>query len=539
MGTRRSASLAALATIAATTLAGVLVAPGSPAAGAPDTARDTARHPARHTASVQRAAGTGTLSVSPSRFVSGQSLTWSGRLPVKGVRTITMQRFLNRPGDTWLNVDGFRAKTKADGSFSFHYPAPDMIDIGFRVKSGKHVTTKLDLFPDQQDVVLWAEQSGSGRATPTTRVQADVPFVIVADTAPRDGMPVFPGRVLTLQRRVGPTTWRTVGVTAAGSTGQGRFLDLTQGSGTTAYRVIEADVTTGRHRIGWYPSFPTYLAAGAQAGRTTTRTPARPTRTTDPLSTRAPLARAATTAALRWSWGYPIFDFDWTSGESLTSNPWRGSRPRGKWTEYLGGTGRVAKRSGQLSVSSGRTDRYGSGNRGTTATTLHGNAQSYGRWEAKLRTVTLTGGERYLVRAELVPERARDYDCGAHNITIAEVRQGDATALIGAAKGTSRWTRSINLGNIEGSSPAVAVELMADHVTWFVNSQPVGVLRARQLTGGVPMTLRLSLVGSGDREMANTTLLSDWQRAFPLNHSPGVLKGPSLTKSKRTASCGG
>lgn len=531
MGTRRSASSAALAAIAATTLAGVLVAPGSPAAGAPDTARDTAL--------VQRAA-TGTLSVSPSRFVSGQSLTWSGRLPVKGVRTITMQRFLNRPGDTWLNVDGFSAKTKADGSFSFHYPAPDMIDIGFRVRSGKYVTKKLDLFPDQQDVVLWAEQSESGRATPTTRVQAGLPFVIVADTAPRDGAPVFPGRLLTLQRRVDRATWRTVGTTVAGPTGQGRFVDLTQGSGTTAYRVLEADVTTGRHRIGWYPSFPTYLTAGTQADRTAagTGTPARRDRPTDPVSTHAPLARAATTAALRWRWGYPIFDFDWTSGESLTSKPWRGSRPRGRWTEYLAGTGRVAKRSGQLSVSSGRTDRYGSGNRGTTATTLHGNAQSWGRWEAKLRTVTLTRGERYLVRAELVPERARDYDCGAHNITIAEVRQGESTALIGAAKGTSRWTRTISLGNLESSSPAVAVELMADHVTWFVNSQPVGVLKAGKVTGGVPMTLRLSLVGSGDREMSNTTLLSDWQRAFPLNHSPGVVKGPALTKSKRTASCG-
>ena len=528
MGTRRSTSLAALAAIAATTLAGVLVAPGSPAAGAPDTAH------------AQRAAGTGTLTVSPARFVSGQSLTWSGRLPVRGVRTITMQRFLNRPGDTWIDVDGFRAKTSADGSFSFHYPAPDMIDIGFRVKSGKHVTKKLDLFPDQQDVVLWAEQPapGSARATPTTRVQAGQPFVIVADTAPRDGMPVFPGRVLTLQRRVDPTTWRTVGVTAAGPTGQGLFLDLTQGSGTTAYRVLEADVTSGRQRIGWYPSFPTYLSAGAQADRTATSTPARRDRTTDPVSTRAPLMRAAQTAALRWRWGYPIFDFDWTSGESLTSKPWRGSRPRGEWTEYLGGTGRVAKRSGQLSVSSGRTDRYGSGNRGTTATTLHGNAQSYGRWEAKLRTVTLTRGERYLVRAELVPERARDYDCGAHNITIAEVRQGESTALIGAAKGTSRWTRTIDLGNIESSSPSVAVELMPDHVTWFVNSRPVGVLDAGKIAGGVPMTLRLSLVGSDDREMANTTLLSDWQRAFPLNHSPGVLKGPSLTRSKGTASCG-
>ena len=108
-------------------------------------------------------------------------------------------------------------------------------------------------------------------------------------------------------------------------------------------------------------------------------------------------------------------------------------------------------------VWSGRTDRYGSGNRGTTATTLQGNAQSYGRWEMKLRTVTRTAGPRYLVRAELVPELATDYDCGAHNITIAEIKGGQSTARIGATRGTAQWTRSVSLGNLDKSTPMVAV----------------------------------------------------------------------------------
>lgn len=531
MRTRRSTSLATLATLLAIALAGALVAPGSPATGST---------PAASTSRGQQAAGTGTLAVSPARFVGGQSLTWTGRLPHRGVRTITLQRFLNRPGDTWIDVQGFSARTNADGSFSFHYPAPDMIDIGFRVKSGRYATQKLDLFPAQQDVVLWAEQPllrGAGR-TPTTRVAAGLPFTIVADTTPAAGMPVFPGRVLTLERRVDATRWLPVGVTAVGPSGEGRFLDITSSIGNPVYRVIEADLTGGLDQIGWYPSFPTYFDSVDPTGRPApARTPARPLRATPDATPPVPAQRAATTAALRWRWGYPIFDFDWTSGESLTSPPWRGSRPQGEWTEYLGGTGRVAKRSGQLGVWSGRTDRYGSGNRGTTATTLQGNAQPYGRWELKLRTVTRSGGSPYLVRAELVPERARDYDCGAHNITVAEVRQGEGTARIGATQDRTRWSRTVRLGNLENSAPAVAVELMDDHVTWFVNSRPVGVLEEREVTGGVPMTLRLSLVGSDDHEMANTTLLSDWQRGFPLNSSPGVLDGPSLTRSTSTSSC--
>ncbi len=512
----RTTSLAALAALA---LTGALVAPGSPATGStPQT------HPAR-------AMSLGSLSVSPTKFVSGQSLTWSGRLPHQGVRTITMQRFLNRPGDSWIDVQGFSAQTNADGTFSFQYPAPDMIDIGFRVKSGKYATEKLDLFPKLQDVVL--QTNGP--------VAAGQPFTIVADTT-TSGAPVIRGRTLTLQRREDPTTWTDLGTTTVGAKGKGTFPVTEDTPGTVVYRVREEDWTEDGDQIGWYPSFPTYVDVQASGALTRTARPAVSDRTVAAATSERTTTTARTasrqTAALRWRWGYPIFDFDWTSGESLTSPPWRGSRPRGRWTEYLAGTGRVAKRSGQLGVWSGRTDRYGSGNRGTTATTLHGNDQSYGRWELKLRTVTRTAGRHYLVRAELVPENAADYDCGAHNITIAEIRQGRSTGTIGAIRGTNQWTRTVDFGNLERSTPMVGVELMKDHVTWFRNSAPVGTLEKRAITTGVPMTLRVSLIGDHDREMANTTLLSDWQRGFPINQSPGVLSGPSLTKGTFTPSCG-
>ena len=515
MTLRRTTSLAALAALA---LTGVLVAPGSPATGAT----------------------VGTLSVSPTRFVSGQSLLWTGKLPVAGVRTITMQRFLNRPGDSWIDVQGFKAQTNADGSFSFRYPGPDMIDIGFRVKSGKYHTAKLDLFPKQQDVVLKTD------GTPV----AGHSFDIIADTT-TTGAPIIQGRTLTLQRRADnttwPTTWTDLATTTVGGMGRGTFTVTEPTAGTQVYRVIEEDWTTNGNQIGWYPSFPTYvdvLASPSARGTTPALLDRSVSTTTSSRSSSTVTATSAArarrqTAALRWKWGYPIFDFDWTSGESLTSPPWRGSRPQGQWTEYLGGTGRVAKKSGQLGVWSGRTDRYGSGNRGTTATTLQGNAQSYGRWEMKLRTVTKTSGPKYLVRAELVPELASDYDCGAHNITLAEARPGQSGAVIRAVKGTTQWTRTIGLSNLENSTPMVGIELMKDHVTWFVNSSPVGTLEVKRIAGDVPMTLRLSLVGADDKEMANTLLLSDWQRGFPINRSPGVLSGPSLTQSTYTPpTCG-
>jgi hypothetical protein len=512
---RRTTSLAALAALA---LMGALVTPGSPATGS------TAQAPSAR-------ASVGTLSVSPTRFVSGQALTWSGRLPVSGIRTITMQRFLNRPGDSWIDVKNFKAKTKSDGSFSFQYAAPDMINIGFRVKSGKYATSKLDLYPRMQDVVL---------TLPHPAV-AGLPFTIVADTTNTDA-PVIAGRVLTLQQRVDPTTWKFVSATVVGPDGKGTFAVLEPSVGQKVYRVREEDWTEGANRIGWYPSFPMYVDVAPSLAKARSQTSSTARQVTSPTATRTTTSASRTstrrTAAQRWRWGYPIFDFDWTSGQSLSSPPGRGSLRQGQWSEYSDGTGRAAKRSGQLGLWSGRYDRYSSGNRGTTYATITGNAQSYGRWETKLKTVTKTAGPHYLVRVELVPENPADYDCGAHNITVAEVQDGQTTALVGARKGTAQWTRNVDLSNIASTPANVAIELMTRHVTWFVDSSPVATLKVRRIAGNVPMTLRLSLVGSGDQEMASTVLLSDWQRAFPINRSPGVTSGAALTRSSYAPTCG-
>ena len=514
MNLRRTTSSAALAALA---LTGALVAPGAPA---------TAGGSTPHT-QVHARASLGSLSASPANFVSGQALTWTGRLPVSGVRTITMQRFLNRPGDSWIDVQGWKAKTNADGTFSFTYPAPDMINIGFRVKSGSYATQKLDMYPKMQDVVL---------TTPDAAV-AGLPFTIVADTT-NTGAPVIQGRALTLQRRIDPTTWETVGATVVGPGGKGTFVVVQPTAGQQVYRVREEDWTAGANKIGWYPSFPLYVdvqSPNAKAGSRTATAPTRQVASTSSRTTAGARTSTRKTAAQRWRWGYPIYDFDWTSGQSLSSPPGRGSRIQGGWTEYSDGTGRAAKRSGQLGLWSGRYDRYSSGNFGTTSATVQGNAQSYGRWETKLKTVVKTSGPHYTVRVELVPENPADYDCGAHNITVAEVRQGQSTALIGARKGTSQWTRAVDVGNIDNTPANVAVELMTGHVTWFVGSNPVGTLKVKRIAGNVPMTLRLSLVGQGDQEMASTVLLSDWQRAFPINRSAGVTSGAALTKSAYAA----
>jgi hypothetical protein len=80
----------------------------------------------------------GSLSTTPDTYVGGQAITFTGSLGVSGVRRIGLQLHMNRPGDKWFGVRGFSAKTAADGSFSFAFPAPAMFGIRYRVAAPRH-----------------------------------------------------------------------------------------------------------------------------------------------------------------------------------------------------------------------------------------------------------------------------------------------------------------------------------------------------------------------------------------------------------------
>ena len=105
---------------------GGLVLTLAPAAATPDEAPT-------NDAGSRVAARAGSLTFSPQSYVGGQALTFSGSLGRSGVRRITLQQHMNRPGDSWFAVRGFSGTTAADGSFSFSFPAPAMGGIRFRV----------------------------------------------------------------------------------------------------------------------------------------------------------------------------------------------------------------------------------------------------------------------------------------------------------------------------------------------------------------------------------------------------------------------
>ncbi len=143
------------------------------------------------------------------------------------------------------------------------------------------------------------------------------------------------------------------------------------------------------------------------------------------------------------------------------------------------------------------------------------------------------GSKNYDIVLELVPEKASDYDCGRQNITVARYDGAASQMTFGVNAKTTRWTKTIQAPSLAGNIPAFAVEVAADHISWFVNGQVVGVVRSKAAVSDVPMTMRFSLVGDRS-EHKNTSMYSDWQRHFGIGRGTQVKDGPSLAKSALT-----
>lgn len=479
--------------------------------------------------SEQQAAAS--LRVTPgSNYVGGQAMTFTGTLGASGQRTIKLQSNMGRPGDTWEPVDGFKGTTQANGSFEFVFRAPSMFGISYRVASGSLKTNGVKFEALSQDLTL----------EPLSPPVAGEPFDIEIDTTPSlyrrpttIGLQPIPGRVLTLQRRVDGDTWQKVGETTVGQNGIGVVTVTESAPGMYVYRARQEDWTRNGNQIGWFPSFPTYVEVFASQDEASL--PPAPDRQS---CSQVVVGDAATaTAAGRYKWGASLFDFAWVAGESLTSKPYRGTRKRGTWIDYTDGGGRVNKNNGGLMLDSKRENGCAGGDFGTTRATLQGNAQSYGRWEVRLRLKSDEKSARdYRTVVELVPEKAGDYKCGARNVTIAEMLPHSSTVKFGVNAVEKQWNGSKSVGNqVNNRSLVFAVEVTKTHMSWFYAGNVIGTVKSRAASSDVPMTLRLSMEGNGTQEMNHTELISDWQRAFTLKRGKQVASGKALKRSSYSA----
>ena len=360
--------------------------------------------------------------------------------------------------------------------------------------------------------------------------------------------PAFPGRTLTLQRRL-PTQvgvpsythqWENIGT--ATTNGQGKAVfDGVSTPEDAVYRVRQEAWTEDGSRIGWYPSFPTYVdVTSSLQTRAATRVRSRtPTGTTVPVHARDV---ASTTAAETFQWRPSLWDYGWTYGESLTSGPSRGTDMVGRWVEWSDGTGRAAKHNGGVMLDSERDNRDDTApglSYGTTAITMRDNPMRYGRWEVRLRSKsTETHARDPRVRVELVPDNPADYHCGGQNITVAQLTPHGSNVTVGArALSGSDWTRTVRDAWQNGGSVAFAVEVTQRHITWFVEGRVVATLENRAALSGVPLTLRLSMGGHGLEEINRTQVISDWQRGYSLERGDQKSNGAPLTKGTYAGGC--
>ncbi len=479
---------------------------------------------------LQRAGGS--LQVSPSVYVAGQKMTFAGSLG-SGSKPIKLQFHMNRPGDAWTDVVGFRGRTDSSGRFKFTHPAPAMWGISYRVASGRQATSSHLFRARGQEVVL---SVGSDN----TAVAGD-PFTIDVDTSPRlPGRqdlppPVIEGRTITLQKRVNGNRWQTITTALTDSSGKVHFPQTVIDPGTVVYRAREEDWTKNGDQIGWFPSFPTYVEV-LTSPRPTSRVPASPLTEAWPVLA----AGGSPNASSRYGWGATIYDFAWEYGESLTSKPFKGTNRKGRWIDASTGSGRASHNNGGLGLDSQRVNG-GSGDFGTTSATLTGNPQKYGRWEIRLRSWSReSSAEDYRVKIELVPDRAADYRCGAQNITIADYGIHTPAVRVGVnSRSKNRsWTYTKKRVSLADVSHNYAVEVAKDHITWYLDGAPIATVKSRAAVSDVPMTLRVSLQGKGTTtEMNRTRAIFDWMRAWPIDTGRRVTSGHKMAAGTHSASC--
>ena len=241
-------------------------------------------------------------------------------------------------------------------------------------------------------------------------------------------------------------------------------------------------------------------------------------------------------ASQRYQWGPTEWDFAWLGGESLTSPPYRGRTLTGRWIDASDGSGRAAHYNGGLALSSNISEFPGDGDHGTTTLTLQGNPLTYGRWEFRRRIDVFENvGPDYRVLIELVPEKAKDDHCGANTITVADVTFDATKAKLGVSSRRAKrtWKGSRSIPRLGDGPHSFGIEVMRDHITWFLDGESLATVKSKKAAPGVALTPRLSLVGRGQQEMRRTRVLYDWQRAWRLNKQAKKSQPGAKLKAKK------
>ncbi len=471
----------------------------------------------------------GSLAVSPTSYVAGQAVRFRGDLGAAGTHRVHLQSNGNRPGDIWRDVPDSTFRTDAKGRFDFVFRAPAMFNLSYRVVGDGRATPPYRFTASPQDLTL-APLLGDPEY-PFYPVVPGSSVTVVADTTPQTRSsfgtpPPIPGRTVLLQQRVDATRWLTIGTQTTDSAGDAFFTVTAPASGELVLRARQERWTEGANDIGWYASFPAYFVVPGIPDAL-----APPTR----RLTGKMGAESATrpTASQRYRWGRVRYDYAWEAGQDLDSPASKGDVVTGRWVPSSDGTGRATPFNGGLVLQS-KLKKVGPGDRGTTTATLHGGAQTRGRWEFRIQGRRWEAGARpYRFRLELVPKGAPVTDCSPQSVVVADLTMGKPGMGFGVRSRTAGrvWQRTLADVQLAEQPFNVAVEVGKDHITWFRDGKPIGTVKARRARLGVKLVPRLGLYGD-QVEMDGVQVNSDWQRSWTLRSGKQVRSGPALTRSR-------
>lgn len=487
--------------------------------------------PATSLSSVGSAAAatiTGSLSVTPTRYIAGQAVQFRGHLG-NTARTVHLQSNMNRPGDTWVDVPDSTVSTDSNGDFDFWFRAPAMFKISYRIVDGGTATPSYLFTASPQELTLTPVNGDPDY--PFYRVRAGAQFIAVVDTAPTvratfGTPPPIPGRTVTLQERTAPNRWQTIGTDTTDADGRASFSVTAPSSGTQVLRARQERWTSGANRIGWFASFPAYFTVSGD------REVAEP-RTTATTPDTTPQSPFRPTASQHYGWGRVRYDYAWESGQDLDAPPSKGDVLAGRWRASSDGTGRATPFNGGLVLQS-KLKHVGPGDRGTTIATLHRAAQAYGRWEFRLQGRTWeTGARPYQFLLELVPAGSGVDDCSPQSVVLADFTMGSPGLRFGVRSRSADlvWRRTLPDVRLADQPFNVAVEIGKDHITWFRDGNPIGTVMDPRAQLGVKLVPRLSLLGAQDVEMNGAQVNSDWQRSWSLRAGQQVASGAALTRA--------
>jgi beta-glucanase (GH16 family) len=172
------------------------------------------------------------------------------------------------------------------------------------------------------------------------------------------------------------------------------------------------------------------------------------------------------------------------------------------------------------------------------ATLLNHNRQQ-GRWEARVRSRQYgTGGTPYKLYWELVP-RTGGAHCGARDLVLASYSLGSNTA----------WMHARNLPDLDfaasKSTPlsdnefhTYAVEITADHISWFVDTKVIRTERRPEAMRAADYAVRFRLQSVPGAQMRQGRMQMDWVRYYTLARpNAKSIEAPQLDQMTYADAC--